>query len=200
MSRRVSLREPNDILIIVCEGEKTEINYFENYRRRGCGLKIQTLNSSKNDPINLVKYARRQISKHGLDLKEGDQIWCVFDVDQNENNIDKAVNEAEKNSINIALSNPCFEIWFLLHFEFRQTNLSCSNTITNLKKYIENYSKTDDIFDKLIDHRQTAISHAKKLNEIHERRGNELYSHESNPSTQVFRLVEYILDYTDCCD
>ncbi|MBS3790952.1 MAG: RloB domain-containing protein [Candidatus Thermoplasmatota archaeon] len=90
MSRRVNLREPRDILVIVSEGEKTEEKYFTNYRKRGCGLEIKTPNTSKTDPVGLVKYAERQIGKHGLEPEGDDEVWCVFDVDDNEDNIQEA--------------------------------------------------------------------------------------------------------------
>jgi len=199
MSRRVNLRETRDKLFIISEGEKTERKYFGNFRKRGCGLEIKTPNTSKTDPIGLVKFTKRQIRKHGLETDGDDEVWCVFDVDENENKIKKAVEKAEENGIKIALSNPCFEIWFLLHFELRQTRLSCNDTIDNLKKYLPDYSKNKGIFYEIVDKRDTAVSHSKKLNEIHqEERNNELYSPDSNPSTQVFKLVEYILDYTEC--
>ncbi len=198
MSRKVNLRETRDILVIVSEGEKTEEKYFRNYRKRGCGLEIKTPNTSRTDPIGLVKYAKRQIRKHGLEPEEDDEVWCVFDVDENEGKIYQAVEKARKSDINIALSNPCFEIWFLLHFKFRDTSLTCNDAINELKDYLPDYSKNQDIFYEIVDRREDAISHAKKLNEIHQERNNELYSPESNPSTQVFKLVKYILDYTEC--
>lgn len=201
MSRRVNLRKTRDILVIVSEGKKTERKYFGNYRKRGCGLEIKTPNTSRTDPMDLVKYAKRQISKHELDPSGDDEVWCVFDVDENEDKIQKAVEKAEESDIKIALSNPCFEIWFLLHFELRQTRLSCNDAVDNLKKYVKDYSKNEDIFYEIVDKRDTAISHAKKLNDIHRsQRNNELYSPESNPSTQVFKLVEYILNYTQCAE
>ena len=134
MARQVNLREPQSILVIVSEGEKTEKKYFSNYRKRGCGLKIETPNTSKTDPEGLVNYAKRQIYKHGIEPDEDDEVWCVFDVDENEDSIQRAVEKAKESEIKIALSNPCFEIWFLLHFELRQTKLSCSDTVENLKK------------------------------------------------------------------
>jgi len=200
MVREVGLREPQSILVIVSEGEKTERKYFSNYRKRGCGLKIETPNTSKTDPIGLVEFAQRQIKNYELEPDKDDEVWCVFDVDENEENITEAVDKAEANNIKIALSNPCFEIWFLLHFELRQTKLSCDDTINNLKKHLPDYSKNEDVFYEIVDNRKNAISHAKKLNEIHQKRNNELYSPESNPSTQVFKLVEYILNYTECAE
>ncbi len=139
--------------------------------------------------------------KYGIEPDKDDEVWCVFDADENEDSIQRAADKAEKSDINIALSNPCFEIWFLLHFELRQTKLSCSDTVENLKKYLTDYSKNEDVFYEIVDKRDKAISRAKKLNDIHkDERNNELYSPESNPSTQVFKLVEYILNYTECTE
>lgn len=87
MSRRVNLREITDKLFIISEGKKTERKYFGNYRKRGCGLEISTPNTSKTDPVGLVKYAERQIRKNELEPDGDDEVWCVFDVDQNEENI-----------------------------------------------------------------------------------------------------------------
>jgi len=198
MARRVNLREPQSKLVIVSEGEKTELKYFKNYRKRGCGLEIKTPNTSRTDPLGLVKYAERQIRKYELEPEGDDEVWCVFDVDENEEKIHDAVEKASESGIDIALSNPCFEIWFLLHFKFRDTRLTCDDAIEELKEYIPNYSKNQDIFFDIIDMREDAISHAKKLNEVHRERDNELYSPDSNPSSQVFKLVEFILDYTEC--
>ena len=167
MVRRVNLRETRDKLFIISEGEKTEKKYFRNYRKRGCGLEIKTPNTSRTDPIGLVEFAERQIRKHGLEPEGDDEVWCVFDVDENEEKIHDAVEKASEKGIKIALSNPCFEIWYLLHFELRQTRLSCDETIDNLKKYVQDYSKNEDVFYDILDGRQDAISHAEKLNEIH---------------------------------
>jgi len=200
MVREIGLREPQSILVIVSEGEKTEKKYFSNYRKRGCGLKIETPNTSRTDPVGLVNFAIRQIRKYDLDPEKDDEIWCVFDVDDNEENITEALDKAEENNIKIALSNPCFEIWFLLHFKFRDTSLTCNDAITELKDHLPDYSKNQDVFYEIVDRREKAISHAKKLNEIHNKRDNDLYSPESNPSTQVFKLVGYILNHTECAE
>ncbi len=200
MVREIGLREPQSILVIVSEGEKTERKYFSNYRKRGCGLKIETPNTSKTDPIGLVEFAQRQIINYELEPDKDDEVWCVFDVDDNEENIQEAVEMARENNIKIALSNPCFEIWFLLHFKFRDTRLTCDDAINEIRNYLPDYSKNEDVFYEIADNREDAMSHAKKLNEIHQKRNNELYSPESNPSTQVFELVEYILNHTDCAE
>ena len=44
-----------------------------------------------------------------------DAVWCVFDVDEHPQIAD-ARQMARANGIELAISNPCFELWLLLHF------------------------------------------------------------------------------------
>ncbi len=69
--RKVKIREVRQTFLIVCEGEKTEPNYFINFR--GPKVKIKIQRGEKN-PCHVVEKAR--------ELKEQedyDQVWCVFD-------------------------------------------------------------------------------------------------------------------------
>ena len=43
-----------------------------------------------------------------------DQIWAIFDRDEHPNFKD-AVNDCEQNGIKVGRSNPCFELWLILH-------------------------------------------------------------------------------------
>lgn len=191
--RKQRTRLQRRVYIIVCEGEKTERIYFKKYQTncRYCNMKIETPNSKCTDPINLVKFANKQINK------EHDVIWCVFDCDENTNeNISKACKIAKKN-VKICFSNPNFEYWFLLHYEYIITRLERSEVINKLKKYIPNYNKSEDFFDLLLDNRPKAITNSKKLNEMHEKNNIDLISIESNPSSQVHTIVEEILKNTE---
>lgn len=192
--RRANVREQRRTLVIVCEGQKTERIYFEKYRERNSGLIIFIPNSTVTDPENLVGIALHQIRKYDLDLDNGDQVWCVFDADHHTNQeIEKAIRNAG-DKVNICLSNPSFELWYLLHFCYYDSRISNNDLMHKIKEHIPNYSKNKCCFDQLLEKRQDAINNAKRLNQLHERNNVELLSTNSNPSTQVFRLVEYILE------
>lgn len=45
-----------------------------------------------------------------------DHIWCVFDIDEHPF-VPEARQQARDNRIDVAVSNPCFELWLLLHFQ-----------------------------------------------------------------------------------
>ncbi len=196
LRRKQGTRVPRKVYVIVCEGEKTERIYFNRYKSRYSNLKIETPNSKCTDPKNLAKFARKQIEKKGLNFRNGDNIWCVFDCDENTNEDISQACKIAKNDVKICLSNPNFEFWFLLHYEFIVTRLERSEVIEKLKKHIPNYSKNTDIFDHLLNERSVAINNAKKLNKLHGKNNIELISVESNPSTQVYRIVEEILKNT----
>ena len=181
-------------LVIVCEGEKTEKIYFQNYKERKSGLKIHFPKSKYTDPKGLVEDALRQIKKLDLDLESGDQIWCVFDVDNHKNPKIKNAEEKAGEKIKICLSNPSFEMWYLLHFKYSHAKILNGELKQELKNYLNGYAKNQDYFDKLLKHRPKAIKNAKKLEQVHKRDHIEILSRESNPSTQVFSLVEHILE------
>ena len=194
-------RTPRNIYVIVCEGTKTEPNYFRRFKTkfRYNNLKIDTPNSGSTDPNNLVKFARKQIKNKDrpLDLKNGDAIWCVFDCDENTNEAISQACEIAKNDVKICFSNPSFEIWYLLHYELIVTRLERWDASAKLKKYIPDYEKSKDVFDLLFDIMPEAIANSKKLNKIHKKNKMDILSVESNPSTQVFTLVEDLLKFNE---
>ncbi|RZB29071.1 MAG: hypothetical protein AEth_01675 [Candidatus Argoarchaeum ethanivorans] len=195
--RKKNTRIPRKVYVIVCEGKKTERIYFEKYRTRYSNLSIKTPDSKYTDPKNLIKFAKKQINEENLIFDNGDAIWCVFDCDENENNdLTEACKIAGKD-IRISFSNPNFELWYLLHFELYVTKLERSEVIQKLKKYIPKYKKNMNVYDLLINERPEAIINAKKLIKIHERNEIKQISVESNPSTQIYNLVEEILKLTE---
>jgi len=195
--RRIGRRRPYKILVIVCEGEATEPIYFNHYRTRGKNLKIETPKTKKTDPVGLAKFARKQIGRYDLDMRSGDQIWCVFDADHNTDSQISAACRVASPQIRIALSNPCFELWFLLHFAYTESKISSTDLGLRLKKHLQKYAKTLDVFNELDPRTDTAIRNAKKLNSYQKNNQILLRSAKSNPSTQVFRIVEAIGDMTD---
>ncbi len=103
-----------------------------------------------------------------------------------------AIEYAQNRNIQIALSNPCIELWFLLHFKQQRSNISRSEALEQIQKHIKDYEKKGKVFTFLEDKLPRAIKHAKQLNEMHERDGTPLLCCNSNPSSQVFELVEFI--------
>ena len=110
--------------LIMCEGKETEPNYFN-------GLK-QLINSKYGDKVDvlipsisvkgtgknttdLVNYTERFVNQAG---KKYGKVWIVFDKDDYKDiQFNQAIKRATAVNYNAAWSNPCFELWLLLHLK-----------------------------------------------------------------------------------
>jgi len=71
-----------------------------------------------------------------------DEVWCVFDIEQDGYNpsLPKAISIALGNELQLALSNPAFEFWFLLHFEHTTRPFANGKKLVHaLKQHLCNY-------------------------------------------------------------
>jgi hypothetical protein len=200
---------PYDRVLIVCEGEKTEPNYFKRLREK---LRLKTANivivddKSGVDPLKVVNFA---IEKYLNEYKKGykfNRIYCVFDKDRHAtyNTALKKVDISSRLKGGATLyaitSVPCFEVWILLHFEYTTRPFCaagigashCATVETQLKKHIPNYLKgKPDIHDIVTEKLPNALRNAKQLTDFHENSGTD------NPSTNVHELIEYLQNISD---
>ena len=193
---KVKQRKRKPIIYIICEGKETEVLYFKHFRTRNCLVDIVPMTSKYTAAEHLVKNAKGLLSHADYFPKDGDQLWCVFDRDDNTNEQLKAAGEhADKNGYKIAYSNPSFEYWYLLHFLKNNGYLKDSNAvIEQLKKKdrLEKYEKSTYVFDTLLPHQTEAIQRAKERVEQLEKDKIVVLSSDSNPVTTVYELVEYL--------
>ncbi|MEV1243993.1 RloB family protein [Nonomuraea sp. NPDC049750] len=139
-------------MLVVCEGQVTEVEYFEGIRDYFRSLPVD-IRSCKviglgRDPGSLVDYTIRERDKKEKEARAQrdaniayDEVWCVVDVDDHKT-LDQALIAARKAGINLAISLPCFELWVLYHFEecaaacdpesIRRKLRNTSGTMTNI--------------------------------------------------------------------
>ena len=177
-----SKREPSPslrmrkIALVICEGE-TEVCY------------INLLKSWYKSPIRIIshiegtKITPSQVEKRTKELKisQWDKVhtFLMYDMDV------QAINEKlRKCKAEMLLSNPCFEIWLLLHAKDQKAAIDTDTLIKDLKKSApvwNNYSKsafTDTQKSFLNDNTDLAVARAKKLREF------------QNPSTGIYIITE----------
>ncbi|MFR1725051.1 RloB family protein [Emergencia timonensis] len=199
-------RKVKPVTLIVTEGSQTEPRYFDYFRTRQKNIEIQIIGNkqkgSRTDYLSLVKKAIEYKNKNQISTFYGDQIWIVADGDVNYNNPDpirlkntqlmNARNLAAKNDINIALSNPCFELWYLMHFKYSTSYLKDYNAVASLlKNYISDYDKKSDIAEILSPHLTNAIHNAAKLEDYHRDNGKlQPFGIDANPFTDVYKLIK----------
>ena len=135
-------RKRRPIIYIICEGKETETLYFKHFRSRNCLVDIIPISSKHKAAEHLVKHAKSMISQADYYPKDGDQLWCVFDCDDNKDQeLHNAADYAGKHGYQIAYSNPSFEYWYLLHFEKRNGYIKDCDAVINILKsrgYLEN--------------------------------------------------------------
>ena len=193
---KVKKRQRRPIIYVICEGQETETLYFRHFRSRNCLVDVVPIPSKHKAAEHLVKHAKALISQADYYPKDGDQLWCVFDCDDNKDSSLQVANRyAVQHGFKIAYSNPCFEYWYLLHFEKREVYIRDSAEVINIlkkKKYLEQYEKNDDIFESIRAKQSNAIKYAKERVEKLERENFNVICRSSNPVTTVHELVEFL--------
>jgi len=183
LRRRVNTREIRQQFLIVCEGDRTEPNYFNSFRVPTARIKVL------GTGFNTVSLVERAIAEktHG----EYDQVWCVFDRNSfPAENFNQALSLAEQNRIRVAYTNEAFELWYILHFNYCDSAISRKDYCDKLSdllgiKYMKNM---EDIYELLAPRQGDAIRNAKSLLNQY----NPPKPERDNPSTTVHILVEQL--------
>jgi hypothetical protein len=139
--------------------------------------------------MNTLSLVERTIVLRDED-KRFDQIWCVFDLDSfPKQNFEKAIQLAKKEKIRVAYSNEAFELWYVLHFDYLQSQVDRKQYIAILESRLgRRYQKNDrTIYDLLLPFQTQAIANAKRLLEEHH--PQHLAYCDKKPSTTVYELV-----------
>lgn len=198
-ARREPHREPYDVVLIVCEGAKSEPAYFRGLRSayRLSNANIFVTPADGSDPMSIVKFAEDNRERSP---NEFDRVFCVFDRNGH-TNYDEALariansDAGRRGKLQAITSWPCFEIWVLLHFRYSTapfsrtaSKSSCDSAIAELLEFFPAYTKgRQTVFEELADRMSTAIGHAKRLQAHNAGCGS------MNPSTRIHDLVEYLI-------
>jgi len=127
-------REEKQLLTlkIYTEGEKTEVDYIKYwYRLFRHRIKVIVSDKKKSHgaPSMLVDKAIKEKKYSNRQLATSTEYWCVFDVDAHPN-IGQVIQKAEANDIKVAVSNPCIELWFTLHFREQERFITGSTRLS----------------------------------------------------------------------
>jgi RloB-like protein len=171
----------------------TETRYFEALGRTYRKTVKVVVAKQVGVPHTLLSLAKREkVEREGDELAEHDQFWIVFDRDEHPK-VQEVISEAAQSGIGVAFSNPCFEMWLILHFQDSTKHIERREAAKLLRKYMQNYEKEPDVvllFDNDYALFPAAKDRAQKLLEQHQRDGKPL----ANPVSTVFGLVDCIRD------
>lgn len=204
-------QKPNNWLV-VCEGEKTEPNYFkgavneinktieDEYK-----LKVNIVGTGKNT-ISLVKSVediQNDIDGYKSEVIPYGKIFVVFDKDSFDDVIfNKAIEMCYKNNYIPLWSNQAIEYWFLLHFNFVDARMDRNIYALKISEYFKSsglnykYKKNDiNIYNKLLKYGslEKAIKNART---IHSRHFNHKPS-DSESCTTVYKFFDEVKERLD---
>jgi hypothetical protein len=187
--------------LLACEGRATERGYFEALRKH---LKLpadvlHVLDTPATTPLALVKAVvlerDRRIEARAFDPRGGDACWVVCDGDEHRRSDargwDAAWRLARAEGVKVAVSNPSFELWYLLHFADQHAALDAREAREKLKRHVPGYTKAQVLFpDPLATRTADAVRRAKVLDQ---RAAGEGLGPFANPSSGVQALVAELL-------
>jgi len=185
MERAVDVADIRQRFLIVCEGSKTEPLYFKYFHIPQLVVDVKGMGMIT---LSLV-YQALKLSNEG----EYDQVWCVFDKDDNSIDIfENAIKFAQDNQMRVAYSNQAFELWYVLHFEYLHTAIDRSDYIIKLSEHLgHKYKKNNpDMYRILLPKMEIAIKNAKRL--LGEYPSSQ--PGRDDPSTSVHELVIALLE------
>lgn len=192
LKRRSKKRgEPPKSILIVCEGEKTEPNYFRAFRLSSAVVRVE---GCGENTINLIKKAIDIRKKAKANDEIFDQVWCVFDRDSFPlQNFNEAISLARRKKINVAYSNEAFELWYLLHFHYYNSAITRDEYKKKLSELLNHpYKKnSQSMYKELLDKQEAAVKNAARLLKTY----NPPDPGRDNPSTTVYKLVEELNTY-----
>ena len=195
LRRAAPTRSPKRKFIIYSEGKNTEPDYFRAIRHDLLGALVDvemidavgvptTIAEKACKRTAAMKRARRQKSS----FEEGDQVWAVFDRDEHPK-VPEALERCRMSNVRVAFSDPCFELWLILHLDDFDRLDDRHQVQAALARVCEGYDpkgrKSAD-FSKLMPNVQDAEERAEQ-----QLRRREAEDHPPRrPFTTVFRLTQ----------
>ncbi len=191
---RVGVRKPRRTILLFCEGTRTEPEYLEALKRQlwvrdSAAVDLQVQNGLGGlVPTTLVSIAI-QVRNKSIELDgEIDEFWCVFDVEWPNNHpaLRDTVEQARQNGVELAISNPCFELWLVLHFQ-NQTGWLNNAEAQRLRHSLDGSQGKGLDTVRYMPLIMNAAQRAAKLDERHN--GNDTEFPHNNPSSGMHRLI-----------
>lgn len=118
-----------------------------------------------------------------------DEYWCVFDIDEH-HKVDQAIDMAQANEIRLAISSPCIELWFILHFEDQTAHIDRRQAQSKSAAFLHcRKNLSSEALAQLEERFEQAKERARALDRKHELDGS---PPRENPSSNIWELVDRI--------
>ena len=175
----------------------TETLYLKDLIKDKAGFTLRKAYGNATDPVGMMKNIIATMDDLNFNQSYGDVALCFVDFDCNrkkEAQIREAETLARKNKINLIISNPCFELWYICHFTSAPKNYSGSKPLLDdMDRYICGYSKVrEGIYVLLKDRTDYAVKTAGNLEKKALSKGYKYLSADFAPATDMFRIFSLL--------
>jgi hypothetical protein len=137
--RSQNTRDTLPIVMVICDDTRTAPAYFSELRpvvKGSCTLKILPASRHGVTGETLLDYAVTERNK--LSDVEGVTVWVLVDLEMKSDSDATAaalLEKSQQQGVNIALSQPCFEVWILHHFlDTGEMFTSCGAVLKKIKR------------------------------------------------------------------
>lgn len=175
-------------VLIVCEGQKTEEEYFEYLRKkyRLSTTEIIIKEDGGSSPNSVFKDALELYNRSlKRDQVSYDIVYCVYDCDEFSQHAEVKNKIDQQANFNLIFSNPCFEVWYLFHygpltkpFMKKGSKTASQQTKSQANKLLKDTGS--NYLEYLFNKTEEAIKNAK----------SNVKQNIANPYTNVYELVE----------
>lgn len=135
------------LVVIASEDHYAVRQYFDFFRSPRIQFRVLETSDGQSSPQHVLNRLSEYMEEY--EMAEGDQLWLVLDTDHwieagHIANLTKVVRESKQKGIEVAISNPCFDLWLLLHFaEFpTEPELACDTVGQKIRDTVGSYNKT----------------------------------------------------------
>ena len=191
-AKPIRVRKP--VVLLATEGSHTEVVYFQELKKTHREVVTVLISGGKPGELNpkrVLKRLRDEVLKHrrNMDWLRSDSAWLVVDTDQwAEEERQEILREARDGDFQLAASNPCFEVWLLLHFREAWPSATGKDLreLLAANDCLGCFTKTSYPMARLLPQTQAAIERARRSDTA------DLQAWPGSGSTRVYKAVEAI--------
>ncbi|WP_458106755.1 RloB family protein [Arthrobacter sp. R3-55] len=201
-TRKVGGRARRERHLLVSGGITTEKEYFDYVKESlsASGTTLEFIPDGRNSArlldvaIELKDADRREAKRLNDRENMYKRVWVVIDVDYEAAEIQRLLPRAQRAGVEFVISNPCFEVFIVLH-DHAYSKYCDPTEIQAVAKKKDMVTGTNDksiVLDKIRANFERAETFSQQLRRQHERDGKSFP--ENNPSTDVDLLVRALLN------
>ena len=198
--KRLSEFRDSQLFIIATEGQKTEHKYFSDFysyplfRNPRIYIHVIKRRQAASSPRHVLSELDKIKSEYKL--RHYDELWMVVDKDAwKTQHLSTVARLCRQKNYSLAVSNPCFELWLLLHVKDiagcsppdQKLHIKKQYLITELRRILRGYNKNNPDTDKLFPTISLAINRARILDI------NPLHRWPETLGTRVYLLASKLL-------